>query len=144
LRPTSVSLVGDYVSTNWEGEMPEAPESPPPGIGLILDLSGPQPIEIVAPDRHCTAELLEQAALLFPAEVVCDSSWIVRLEPPTGGEWAHDLLALVERWLEACRLPCAKVLYGGRSYLIRASTDGAWFKAAAESTPEFSTSAHLT
>ena len=89
--------------------------------------------------------LLEQAAPLFPAEVVYGadvlegadpvdrSAWIVRLEPPAERDWALDLLSLVERWLESCRLPCAKVLYGGRSYLIRASTDGAWFQAAAES-----------
>jgi hypothetical protein len=25
-----------------------------------------------------------------------------------------------ERWLESARLPCAKLLYGGRNYLIRA------------------------
>jgi len=104
-----------------------------------------QPIEIIAPDRYCTTVLLEHAAELFPAEVVSDidaldgidpvdrSAWIVRLEPPPGRDWALELLSLVERWLESCRLPCAKVLYGGRSYLIRASTDGAWFQAAAES-----------
>jgi hypothetical protein len=104
-----------------------------------------QPIEIIAPDRYCTAALLEHAAPLFPAEVVYDiedidgvdpvdrSAWIVRLEPPVERDWALELLSLVERWLESCRLPCAKVLYGGRSYLIRASTDGAWFQAAAES-----------
>jgi hypothetical protein len=109
-----------------------------------------QPIEIIAPDRYCTNVLLEQAALVFPAEVVYGidavagtavestesvdrSAWIVRLEPPAERDWALELLSLVERWLESCRLPCAKVLYGGRSYLIRASTDGAWFQAAAES-----------
>lgn len=109
-----------------------------------------QPIEIIAPDRYCTAVLLEHAALLFPAEVVYDigeidgvdpvdrSAWIVRLEPPAERDWALELLSLVERWLESCRLPCAKVLYGGRSYLIRASTDGAWFQAAAESGRSFS------
>lgn len=92
-----------------------------------------QPIEIVSPDRYCATLLLEHAAPVFPAEVVRDSAWIVRLEPPAEREWALDLLSLVERWLESCRLPCAKVLYGGRSYLIRASTDGAWFQSAAES-----------
>jgi hypothetical protein len=109
-----------------------------------------QPIEIIAPDRYCTTVLLEHAAPLFPAEVVYGidafagvapdgaesidrSAWVVRLEPPAERDWALELLSLVERWLESCRLPCAKVLYGGRSYLIRASTDGAWFRAAAES-----------
>jgi hypothetical protein len=84
--------------------------------------SAPQ-IEIVAPDRYCTALLLECAAPLFPAEIVSGSGWIVRLQPPAGGGWVLELLALIERWLESARLPCAKVLYGGRSYLVRASTD---------------------
>jgi hypothetical protein len=121
-----------------EGDMPEVPASPALGVRLIWDPDDPQPVHIVAPDSHCTAVLLEHAAPLFPAEVVYESSWIVRLDPPTGGDWAHEVLSLVERWLEACRLPCAKVLYGGRSYLIRASTDVAWFRAAAESTCELS------
>ena len=123
--------------------MPEVPTTRPrepgphhvlaPGLALAWETERPQPIDIVAPDRHCTALLLKEAGPLFPAEVVFESSWIVRLEPPTGREWVLELLSLVERWLEECRLPCAKVLYGGRSYLIRASTDGAWFQAAAES-----------
>jgi hypothetical protein len=33
-----------------------------------------------------------------------------------------ELLTLVERWLESAPLPCASLLYGGRSYLIRSST----------------------
>ena len=82
-----------------------------------------QPIEIVAPDRYCTALLLECAAAVFPAEIVSGSGWIVRLQPPNGPGWVLELLSLVERWLESARLPCAKVLYGGRSYLIRAATD---------------------
>ncbi len=81
-----------------------------------------QPVEIVAHDPYCTSLLLEYAAPLFPAEVVSSSGWIVRLQPPVGGGWVLELLSLVERWLEAARLPCAKVLYGGRSYLIRTST----------------------
>lgn len=85
------------------------------------------PIEIVAPDEYCTALLLEYAAPLFPAEIVSDSAWIVRLAPPAGGGWALELLALVERWLEAARLPCAKLLYGGHSYLIRAPVNVAQF-----------------
>ena len=32
-----------------------------------------------------------------------------------------ELLSLVERWLESAELPCANVLYGGRSYMIRTS-----------------------
>ena len=80
-------------------------------------------IEIVAPDQLSTALLLEYAAPIFPAEVVSGTAWIVRLQPPaTGGGWVLELLSLVERWLESAQLPCANVLYGGRSYMIRTST----------------------
>jgi len=34
-----------------------------------------------------------------------------------------EFLALVQRWLESAPLPGANVLYGGRSYLIRASME---------------------
>lgn len=30
--------------------------------------------------------------------------------------------ALVKRWLASARLPCAHLLYGGRSYLVRSAT----------------------
>ncbi|HMJ00192.1 MAG TPA: hypothetical protein VK488_10200 [Gaiellaceae bacterium] len=81
-----------------------------------------RPVEIVAPDQLSTALLLEYAAPVFPAELVSGTSWIVRLQPPpSGGGWVLELLALVERWLESARLPCANVLYGGRSYMIRTS-----------------------
>jgi hypothetical protein len=83
-------------------------------------------IEVVAPDPECAALLLEYASPLFPAELVSGSALIVRLQPPpTGPGWVIELLSLVERWLESARLPCANVLYGGRSYLIRASTNPA-------------------
>jgi hypothetical protein len=128
--------------------MPELPATEPrepgpphrllaPGLALDWDKKRPQPVEIVAPDRHCIALLLKEAAPLFPAQVVFESSLVVRLEPPDGRDWVLELLSLVERWLEACRLPCAKLFYDGRGYLIRASTDGAWFKGAAESAHEF-------
>jgi hypothetical protein len=94
-----------------------------------------QLIEIVAPDRYCTALLLEYAAPLFPAEIVAGSGWAVRLQPPAGegGAWVLELLALVEQWLESARLPCAKALYGGRSYLFHGSTEIAQFRTATES-----------
>jgi hypothetical protein len=101
-----------------------------------------QPVEIVAPDRYCIGLLLEYAAPLFPAEIVSGPGWVVRLQPPPGGEWVLELLSLVERWLESARLPWANVLYDGRSYLIRASTEVAQFAAAAESTGDLS--AHLS
>jgi hypothetical protein len=92
-----------------------------------------QPIEIVAHDRYCTALLLEYAAPLFPVEIVSGTAWTVRLQTPAGGGWVLELLALVERWLESARLPCAKLLYGGRSYLVRAAPDAARSRASAES-----------
>jgi len=45
------------------------------------------------------------------------------LQPPKERGWILELLSLIERWLESARLPCAKVLYRGRSYLIRTSPD---------------------
>jgi hypothetical protein len=80
-------------------------------------------IEIVAPDQLSTALLLEYAAPVFSAEVVPDTTWVVRLQPPpSGGGWVLELLKLVERWLDSARLPCANVSYGGRNYTIRTST----------------------
>ncbi len=99
------------------------------------DAESARPIEIVAPDRYCTAVLLEYAGPLFSAEILPGDGWIVRLQPPAETGWVLELLSLVERWLEYVRLPCAKVLYGGRSYLIRASTDIAQLTTAPESAP---------
>ena len=99
-----------------------APRSAPPG-----------PIEIVAPDRYCTVLLLEYAATAFSAEIASGPGWVVRLQP-TRGDWVLELLSLVERWLDSARLPCAKVLLGGRGYLICASTDGGEISAATGST----------
>ena len=101
-----------------------------------------RPVEIVAPDRKSMALLLKEADPFFPAQLVAtDPSWVIRLHPPAGGAWVLDLLALVERWLEACRLPCAKILYGGRSYLIRPSADFAEFSAATGSSRALPTEA---
>jgi hypothetical protein len=92
-----------------------------------------RPIEIVAHDRYSTALLLEYAAPLFPVEIVSGTAWIVRLQPPAGVGWVLELLALVERWLESAPLPCAKLVYGGRTYLVRAAPDAAGSRTAAES-----------
>lgn len=80
-------------------------------------------IEVVAPDSACAALLLEYATPLFPTEVVSGSRLVVRLQPPAGPGWVIELLSLVDRWLESTRHPSATVLYGGRSYLIRAPLD---------------------
>ncbi len=92
--------------------------------GRTWTAEGLHRIEIVAPDRKCAALLLEYASPLFPAELVPGAALIVRLRPPlTEAGWVIELLALVERWLESVPLPCAKLRYGGRSYLVRPSTD---------------------
>jgi hypothetical protein len=98
-----------------------------------------QPVDVVAHDPYCTDLLLEYAAPLFPAEIVSGSEWVVRLQPPTGRGWVLELLSLVERWLESARLPCANVLYGGRTYLIRAEITRS--RTAAESPRGLSTEA---
>jgi hypothetical protein len=80
-------------------------------------------VEIVVHDLDSTRILLEYAAPLFSVEVVPGSAWTVRLQRPSEGGWVQELQSLIERWLESARLPCAKVLCGGRSYLIRTSLD---------------------
>jgi hypothetical protein len=91
-----------------------------------LMLDGVGAVEIVAPDRQSAVLLAEYAAPAFPAELVPGSAWIVRFQQPPGArDWVLDLLALVERWLAAAPLPCAKLLRGGRSYLIRGPLDAA-------------------
>jgi hypothetical protein len=95
-------------------------------VPIASTSEGVRPIEIVAPDRFSTALLLEFATPLFPAEIVPGSQWTVRLQPPPAeGKWVLELLTLVERWLESARLPYANVLYGGRSYMIRAQSAAA-------------------
>ena len=85
-----------------------------------LALDGVEAVEIVAPDRHSAMLLAAYAAPVFPAELVPGSPWIVRFQqPPGAGDWILDLLTLVERWLTAAPLPCAKLRRGGHSYLIR-------------------------
>jgi hypothetical protein len=81
-------------------------------------------VELVAPDEHCAALLLDHAAPYFPAELVSDSesAWVVRFHPPPfGRDWVIELLTVVEHWLESAPLPCAKLVHGDRNYLIRAS-----------------------
>ena len=119
--------------------MIEAPALPSLGHGWTpLHTAGQanaEAVEIFAPDRASTELLLAYAAPLFPAEIAPGSVWIVRLHPPASGPgWALELLSLVQRWLEAARLPWANLLYDSRSYLIRPSTQVAQFAPAAETT----------
>jgi hypothetical protein len=93
-------------------------------------------IEIVAPDRSSTSLLMEHAAPWFEAEIVLGSECTIRLRPPAEGIWVFELIALVEGWLEAARLGCAKLSYGQRSYLIRASKEHGPYDTDARSAPE--------
>jgi hypothetical protein len=79
------------------------------------------PVDVVVPNLEHAALLLAYAVPLFPAEIVPDSTWIVRLQPPIGAGWIIELLSVVDRWLESATLPSAKVRYDGRSYMVRAS-----------------------
>jgi len=87
-----------------------------------LSSESAQPVEVVTPDRYCADLLLEFATPIVPAELLPGEALIVSLQPPLaarGGWWVLEVLALLDRWLESVPLPCAKVLYGGHSYLIR-------------------------
>jgi hypothetical protein len=82
------------------------------------------PVEIAAPDRASASALLGEAVSHFRAELVetAGSATLVRLRlssaAPAG--WVFELIALVERWLEAHGLQVANVHYGRRSYVISA------------------------
>jgi hypothetical protein len=128
---TEASALPSSSKRGWK--RPPARRRPRPSPVTAWNSESAEPVEIVAHDPYCTSILLEYAAPLFPALVVSGPTWIVRLQPPAEGGWVLELLSLVERWLESARLPCAKVLYGGRSYLIRTSTDIAQLRTATES-----------
>ncbi len=105
-------------------------------VGRPAASDGVNRVEIVAPDAACAALLLEYASLVFPGEVVSCAPSVIRVEPPsTGPGWVIDLLALVERWLDSVPLPCATVLYGGRTYLVRSSARVARFVVARPAGP---------
>jgi hypothetical protein len=81
------------------------------------------PVEVTAPDRESAGALLGEAGPHFRAELVeTGSAVVVRLQPAGAGSagWVFELLALIERWLEACHLPVANAHYGGRRYPIPA------------------------
>jgi hypothetical protein len=80
------------------------------------------PVEITAPDRESAAALLCEAVSHFRAELVetAGSGVVVRLRPAGDSSvgWVFELLALVERWLEAHGLQFANVHHGNRNYVI--------------------------
>jgi hypothetical protein len=84
------------------------------------------PVEVAAPDRESARALLDETMPHFNAELVetNGATTFVRLRPastaPVG--WVFELLALVERWLEAHNLQVANVHHGRRSYVIQAAS----------------------
>jgi hypothetical protein len=84
------------------------------------------PVEVATPDRESARALLDEAVRHFRAELVetDGATIVVRMRPastaPAG--WVFELLALVERWLEAYGLQVAKVQHGNRSYVITAAS----------------------
>jgi hypothetical protein len=82
------------------------------------------PVEITAPDRESASALLGEAVSHFRAELVgtAGSATVVRLRPTSAAPagWVFELLAMVERWLEAHSLQVANVHHGSRSYVITA------------------------
>ncbi len=87
-------------------------------------------MDVFARDRGSADLLLAFATPSFPAEIAAGPVWIVRLQVPPGGAAMLELLSLVQRWLEAARLPWATVRYDGRNHLIRPSTAFVQFAAA--------------
>lgn len=105
-----------------EGMRPHLPRNTRARPPTVSSSETVRTIEILAPDRHCADLLVMYAAPSFRAEMVSGPSCVVRLHPPpVGAGWVPELLSFVERWLQSVPLPCTKVLYGGRSYLIRTS-----------------------
>ena len=117
---------------------PPAACAPRSGSSVAWSPERDEPVEVVAPDRYCADLLLEYAAPIVPAELLPGAGWIVRLQaPPAGKEgwWMLEVLSLLDRWLESVPTPCARVLYGGHSYLIRSSTETGQHGPASRSAP---------
>jgi hypothetical protein len=81
------------------------------------------PILVSSPDRYCAELLLEEAVKVFPAEIVTDSGWSVRLHPPGGADSVIAVLSLVEAWMASIPLPSTKVFCGDAAYVAGASAD---------------------
>jgi hypothetical protein len=108
-----------------EAIMIEHTKGLPERAPLSWDEAASIPVEITAPDSATAAALLAEVHPHFPSELVAGDSWGVKLHaPPETGEWVFKLLALIERWLDVCRLPSGQLRYGGRSYVIPAGAPG--------------------
>ena len=94
---------------------PSAPHPPTASSAAVSS-----ELEIIAPDRFCAELLLRDASRLFSAALAPGPAWVIRVQPPAGAEGVLEVLALVVHWLDSIPLPCTKVIYGERSYLIRA------------------------
>ena len=84
----------------------------------------PSSVEIAAPDGYSAALLMSYVAPWFPAKITSGVRWTVTLTAPPkseGEEWVFEVLALVERWLDAAPLPSTSVRYWGTTCLIHAS-----------------------
>ena len=126
-----------FVKPTMNGPPPAA-RTPGSGPSIAWSPEPNEPLEIVAPDRYCADLLVQYAAPIAPAELLPGAGWIVRLQaPPAGKEgwWMLEVLSLLDRWLESVPIPCARVLYGGHSYLIRSSAESAQHGPASRSAP---------
>jgi hypothetical protein len=105
-----------------EFALPSAAPLEPAGATRGAWEGKPATVEIAAPDRFCAHLFLELMGSLFPFELVgTGTSWVIRLRPPVESAWEGRLLLLVQRWLEACPLPCATIGYGSRRYVFRSA-----------------------
>ena len=102
--------VGGVAVRRWtSGPEAEADQSRPE---TCWDGTPATPVEITAPDRESASALLDEAVRHFRAELVetagpgTGRQAAACATAPTG--WVFELLALVERWLEARNLQVAK------------------------------------
>ena len=121
---TNEARVGGTVVRRLGRRAPRSPRLLRAVPATCWDGTPTAPVEITAPDRESAGVLLGEAVPHFRAELVetTGSAVLVRLEPAEAWSagWVFELLALVERWLEARNLPVAKVRHGHRSYVITA------------------------
>jgi len=102
--------------------LPAVPHSEPAGAAEVRGVESVT-VDVVAPDRSCASAFVELSESMFPYELVgTGSSWVIRVWPPLGEAWEGRLLLLVQRWLEACPLPCATICFRRRRYLVRSAS----------------------